>query len=373
MIDIAYRFIRYDIAKSIGALSGVIVSMFLIGQQCGIFIFLSDAMSALVRFSDADLWIVDDKTEDVNALGPIDTRIEFEAASFPGVNRADPVLITASQARFRSGVSAPVALIGSLPPRFAGGPWNVVAGSKADLLLEGAVTVDVFDKRLLSDISMGGRFEIAGKQAVVVAMTKGVRGFGPAYMFCTLDQAREFSNESPYRINAVLVHADSGINIDSLSVKIQHALPEVRVWLTNNFARSSVAKILSSSGIAFSFGSLIIFAIISGLVIIGLTLYSAVLDRMRDYGTMKAIGADNKFLSRLIYTQALIFCSTGFIVVVIMIELFRIGMARVGTIFHFPWWLWLVLLLIDALICLGGALFAVRRILKLEPASVFRT
>jgi putative ABC transport system permease protein len=372
MIDIAYRFIRYDISKSIGALSGVIVSMFLIGQQCGIFIFLSDAMSALVRFSDADLWIVDNKTKDVNALGPIDTRIEFEVASFPGVKRADPVLITASSARFQNGVSAPVALIGSLPPRFAGGPWNVVAGSTAELIREGAVTVDVFDRKLLADVAMGDRFEIAGKQAVVVALTKGVRGFGPAYMFCTLDQAREFSNETPYRIHAVLVKAENGVNIDSLSAKIQNVLPEVRVWQTNDFAYSSVKTILTSSGIAFSFGSLIIFAIISGLVIIGLTLYSAVLDRMRDYGTMKAIGADNKFLSRLIYSQALIFCGTGFIVVVIMIELFRIGMSRVGTIFHFPWWLWPILLLTAACICLGGALFAVRRIQKLEPASVFR-
>ena len=156
MIGIAFSFIKYDAAKSIGALAGVVVSIFLIGQQCGIFIFLANAMSALARFSDADLWVIDKRTTDVNALGPLDQRIEFEVASFPGIKRADPMLVGAAAAQFPDGTSAPVALIGSLPPRFEAGPWNVVAGSRDDLLQDGAVTVDVFDRKLLAGIDIGG-------------------------------------------------------------------------------------------------------------------------------------------------------------------------------------------------------------------------
>ena len=45
---------------------------------------------------------------------------------------------------------------------------------------------------------------------------------------------------------------------------------------------------LGSTGIAISIGTLLIFAVISGFFIIGLTLYSAAIDRIRDYGTLKA-------------------------------------------------------------------------------------
>jgi putative ABC transport system permease protein len=93
---------------------------------------------------------------------------------------------------------------------------------------------------------------------------------------------------------------------------------------------------------------------------------------MRDYGTMKAIGASNAYITGVILSQASILCCAGFAGAVVLIEAFRIGIGATGTIFRFPWWLWVALFLVTALISLGGALFAVRRVAKLEPASVFR-
>ena len=55
---------------------------------------------------------------------------------------------------------------------------------------------------------------------------------------------------------------------------------------TKDLSRATVTFILGSSGIAISTGTLIVFAIISGLVIIGLTLYSATIDRIRDFETV---------------------------------------------------------------------------------------
>ena len=68
MFKTAVRFIVYDKAKSIGALFGVIISIFLIGQQVGIFIFLTNMMSNLVDHIDADIWVVDNRSTNVNAL-----------------------------------------------------------------------------------------------------------------------------------------------------------------------------------------------------------------------------------------------------------------------------------------------------------------
>lgn len=75
MLKTAFRFILFDKAKSIGALSGVVIAVFLIGQQSGIFIFLTDAMSALVRNNSQYIWVVDPKTTNVNAMAPIDIRL----------------------------------------------------------------------------------------------------------------------------------------------------------------------------------------------------------------------------------------------------------------------------------------------------------
>ena len=43
-----------------------------------------------------------------------------------------------------------------------------------------------------------------------------------------------------------------------------------------------------------------------------------------------------------------------------------------GLVFYFPWYTVLGIFLVTLLISVGGAIFAVRRINRLEPAAVFR-
>ena len=74
MLKYAWQFMKYDKAKSLGIVIGIIISIFLIGQQTGIFLFLTNAMKALVTNSQSDLWVVDSKTINANALGKLDIR-----------------------------------------------------------------------------------------------------------------------------------------------------------------------------------------------------------------------------------------------------------------------------------------------------------
>ena len=182
MLRFAVRFVSYDKAKSIGVVIGIVVSTFLVGQQTGIFYYLTGAMSALVDNAQADLWVVDNRTTDANTLGQIDVRVGRQVASLPGVARVYPLVVAGATARFPRGKSAGLTLIGAQPPAFRGGPWNVVAGSPEALLEEGAVSVDVFDRSTLSDARMGTRFEINGRQAFIALETRGARGFGATYV-----------------------------------------------------------------------------------------------------------------------------------------------------------------------------------------------
>lgn len=108
-----------------------------------------------------------------------------------------------------------------------------------------------------------------------------------------------------------------------------------------------------------SFGTLVVFAIITGFFIIGLTLYSAVLDRLKDYGTLKAIGATNGYVRRLILTQALIFAAIGFVIAVGLLFLFKIGVANAGLTLYLGPWLIAFLLFVTLFISVGGCLFAI--------------
>jgi putative ABC transport system permease protein len=56
----------------------------------------------------------------------------------------------------------------------------------------------------------------------------------------------------------------------------------------------------------------------------------------------------------------------------IFIEAFRNGVANTGIFFAYPWWLRMSFFLVTLSLALLGSSFAIRRIIKLEPAQVFR-
>jgi len=372
MFKTAIRFIVYDKPKSIGALFGVVVSVFLIGQQTGIFIFLTAMMSSLVDNIDTDIWIVDNRTTNVAALGQIDERYQRQIEALPGITHVYPLVIAGSSAKFSDGKSAGITLVGSQAPAFVGGPWNIAGGKKENLLFDNAVTTDVFDKKLLGGAQTGTRFEIAGKQAMVALQTKGARGFGASFVFTTIDRARYYSKFPGDKVSALLVKVKTGVDAHQVVKMIDKNMFGVKAWTKKDFSESTVNTILGSSGIATSVGTLIIFAIVAGTIIIGLTLYSAATDRIKDYATLKAIGADNRFVRKLIITQALIFAVTGFIIGVFLMEGFRLGIAKAGIMFSYTPLMYLGFAAATLLISLLGVIAAISRVTKVEPASVFR-
>ena len=101
-------------------------------------------------------------------------------------------------------------------------------------------------------------------------------------------------------------------------------------------------------------------------------MYSSALDRLKDYGTLKAIGAGNNYISRLILTQAFLFSIVGFLIGFLLLDGFRRGVANSGLIFSFSPLMLLGMFTIIGLISLGGASFALSRIRGVEPAAVFR-
>lgn len=375
MFKIAWKFIKFDKAKSIGVIVGILISTFLIGQQLGVFFFLSGLMGALANDVKADVWVVDSKTDDVNQLGRLDIRNLRAVQGISGVKEAFPLIIAGASCNSVNGSSGGITLLGVDENHINAlvSKDKILMGNVSDLQLDGAVSAEFFEKKNLGgNIDLRTNLEINGKRAFFVLQTKGFRGFGSSFCATTIERARFFSNQPATSISAVLVNIVNPKEIDLVVNRINKNVPGVRAWSSPKLASSSVKKILASSGIALSTGTLIIFALIAGFFIIGLTMYSSALDRLKDYGTLKAIGAGNKYISKLILTQALLFTVVGFFIGLGLLEGFRFGVANSGLIFSFSPLVLLSMFLTIGLISLSGASFALSRIRSVEPAAVFR-
>ena len=375
ILKTAWKFIKYDRAKSIGVVVGILISTFLIGQQLGILDYLKGLMAASLDNANAEIWVVDTRTKDINQLTAIDVKKLREVKSISGVKEAYPLIVTTGSATLSGGNTSAVTLIGVESPTFYGGPnpKKIIEGKIEDLQLDGGVTADYFDSKVFSvPTNVGTQLEINGKKSFIAVQTKAIRGFGFAFMYTTLERARYFANLSPNKINAIMVNLLPNQNADEVVAAIDKNIYGVKAFKAADLRTSTIDTVIATTGIAQSTGTLIIFALIAGLFIIGLTMYSSALDRIKDYGTLKAIGASNAYIRKLILSQSVVFAVVGYILAYGMLQGFKSGVAETGLIVNFSIEMLIGLFVTILIISLIGSAFALRKIKGVEPASVFR-
>ena len=370
---------KFDKVKSIGVIIGIVVSIFLIGQQIGILTFLTGLMGGLVDNSRQDIgqiWVVDNITRNANELAKLDTRLVQEIRSVDGVKNTFPIIASGASVKFANGKISPVLIIGSQSPLFIAGPRpdRINKGDLLSLNDDEAVSAEFFDKQVFDyPVEVGTRVEINGKSAFIKVQTKNARGFAGSFFYTTLSKARYYTSFPDTKVSAIAVQVNPGYSVDSVVSSINKTFTGIKAWNSQKLKKTTISNITISSNIGTSIGSLVVFAVLSGFFIIGLTLYSSAVDRIKDYGTLKAIGATNGYITRLILTQSFLFAVIGFVIAMILLEGFRMGVTNSGLVISYSFIEYLVLFLITVFISVGSSLFfSIRTINHVEPASVFR-
>jgi putative ABC transport system permease protein len=115
-------------------------------------------------------------------------------------------------------------------------------------------------------------------------------------------------------------------------------------------------------------------AFLVGTMFVGLIIYTATVERQREYGVLKAVGAQNGFLYRLVATQALFAAMTGSALGIFMADAAARWIMSVRPQFLISFELmdsiWALLAGIG--MALIACIFPTQVVARLAPAEVFR-
>jgi len=372
MFKEALKFMWYDKAKMFGIFFGMILSVFLVGQQVMICLALLGSTVSLATFNQNYIWVVSDKSKQVIDLPLIDMRIGRSLLSVNGVKAAYPLIFGGGNLKMPDGSKTAITMIGTQAPVFAGGPWRVKEGKPMDLLSDNAVFLDSQNPEIGKKIKVGDKFEYNGKQVKLVGLTAKTEGLGISYGFTTVERARWLCNIPTKQSNAFLIEWESGAKPEDVVRAINKEIPGIKAITGADYRASSLRYFAGNSGIVASFGLLVVFAVITGFAIVGLTMYSAVSDRIKDYGTLKAIGGTNGTIRRLILSQATIYSVGGFVIAFGLLNGFINATKGALDLQLIPELVY-SLIGVTIFIAVMGSLFGMRKITKLEPAAVFRS
>lgn len=372
---LAIKAMLADRGKLLTSLLGVAFSVVLVNLQGGLLLGLIQKASLLVDYGQADVWVGHQHMTNVDMGTFIPERWVHRIRGIDGVEKADPYIVAFGQVTIPDGRFENVVVVGSEPASLMGNAWIMDDGDPRAVRRPDGVFVDVCDIERLGNPHIGDIREINGQRARIVGMTRGIVGFTTnPYVFTTLDRARNryAYGVPPDECSYFLVKAKPGVDPKELSQRIRQRVPELDAYDRRTYSWMCMEFWLTRTGIGISFGLAAVLGLLVGLAVVAQTLYASVNERIKEFGTLKALGADDPRIARFLLAQALAMAFFGSLVGLAC----SYGIAgtmstpRAPVMLTYPIAIGSVILIV--LVCLIAAWLPYWRIRRIDPASVLR-
>lgn len=373
MWAIAVKTLIADRGKLLTALVGIVFSVVLVNVQGGLFIGLIRKASLLVDQADADIWVGHKKMTNVDFPHDIPRRWVQRIRSVAGVRQAEPYLVGHSVMTLPDGGFEPVLVVGCDPSSLLGGAHETFGCDPRKLHRADGVIIDAYDAEKLGNPRIGDVREIGRQKARIVDYSHGILGFlVTPYVFTTIDRAAAYLDRPSDMASYFLVQATPGSDIDDVAARIKSRLPDVEVYPRNQYAAASVNYWMQRTGLGISFGAATLLGVLVGLTVVAQTLYAAVLDRLSEFGTLKAIGAAEGQIYGLVLNQALLLAAVGSALGLVCVGLIQSICSSPRAPIAIPWFVSGASCLLVTVICLASSVLPYVRVRRLDPAMVLQ-
>ena len=364
---------------------GLTFASLLITQQSSIFTgLMTRTYGAITDLSQPDIWVMDPKVLFIDDIKPLQDTELYRVRGVEGVEWAVPLYKGLLKARLEDGNFQICNVLGLDDATLIGGPPQMIQGSLSDLRRQDAIIVnDIGARTRLAKrpkerggkaipLQIGDTLEINDHRAVVVGICKVSRTFqSQPVVYTTYSRATVFAPRERKLLSFVLVKARAEEDLKILCERIKTSTG-LAAYTSQEFKDVTYNYYMKYTGIPINFGIAVALGFLIGTAIAGQTFYNFTLENLRYFGTLKAMGATNGILLRMILLQALMVGSLGYGLGVGGASLF--GYLLGGTELSFR--LTRDLLFVSAgaitLIIIFSALISIRKVMRLEPAIVFK-
>jgi len=385
VLALALRIIKHQPVRYFVALMGISVAAGLAFIQLGLYFGFKENASIIVDHTEGDIWVCAQFHENFDFPKVLNPRVMDVVRSTRGVKSANPMLIVFSKWKLEVGAEKTVQIVGYDVERRVGEPWRMLCGFSEELNTPGAVTVDTTARRKLDNADIGWTTEIGRVKAQVVGVTDGIRSFqGNPMLFTDMDNARSFGRMRPDAMHYIIVKVDEKVDRDEVlnslrllgESEMRSRQPDVPVRDFEAFTKAEFSKKaqdywLNSTGAGLALGMAALMGLVVGVVVAGQVLYTSTLEHIKEYGTLKAMGASNSQVAATIISQAVVGALPAHIIAggfLYTAQRFIGGVIHLSLDFR----TYCVLGLFTVGVCVAASMLSVYKVLRLEPAEVFK-
>ncbi|WP_204153302.1 FtsX-like permease family protein [Leptolyngbya sp. CCY15150] len=420
MASIARKNLLEDIPRFLVAQAGIIFAVSLVTIQLGILRGFTRSTSLLIDQSTADIWISSEEILHFELTQPIPAERLAQAQEMEGVARAEAIALYSGRWRSPSGKIAPSRIIGYNPEGQLFRLWDMLEGDQLDLKQPQSVAVDESNLATLEMEALGEEASINSIAVRLSGITRGTQSIvSSLFLFTSLENAKAYAAgglTSTVRctpdetgsvscttvfervqdnlggedetitpeieleplnitdpISYVLIQAEPGQDIAELQQRLEAEMPDIRAHTREELSTLTRNHWQNSTGVGFILGLGATVGVVVGIVVVGQILYSSVSDHLREFGTLKAMGASDWVIYSIIMEQAMWMAVLGYIPsMALCLGLGAWTFATQGIIILITPIMGVGIFGLTVAMCVGSALFAIQKVTRVDPAIVFK-
>ena len=373
MPPLAQRNLFHDKVRLAVTLTGIVFAVVLIVVELGLFVGFTVTTSNLIDNSGADLWVTSKHVPYVEQGVPFSERKVYQVRAVPGVAKAEKLITRWVEWKRSDGRQESVQIVGFNVDESLGRPWNLVQGRVEDLKRPDAIIMDEIYRQKLGVDHAEQLFEINGKRARVVGFTRGIRAFTTSpYVFTTFKRAQEYANVPDDQTTYILVKLAPGVNPEQVRHDVLDRVKDVDVVTNREFSRMTQFYWMFTTGAGVAVLLAALLGLVVGFVVVAQTIYATTMDHLREFGTLKAMGAPNSYVYKVIVKQAAISAVIGYFLGMTVSVFVVHASQKGGAAILMPTPMAIGMFFLTLFMCVGAALVSINKVTRLDPAMVFK-
>jgi putative ABC transport system permease protein len=396
---IALKMLVGDRAKFLGIVLGLTFAALLITQQGSIFCGLMlRTCGQVTDITGADLWVMDRTVRYIDDVKPMLESNLYRVRGVEGVLWAVPLYKGQARVKINPDVSIgnratvieQVILLGLDDATLVGAPplYRMVAGNLRDLRLPDAIVVDsdrlgkLYPEEDWSDRPRLGKdfyrrflrrqLEMNDHRAVIVGVCEATRTFQTnPVVYTTYSRAKTFAPQERKVLSYILAKTEPGVAPEVVADRI-NKMTGLGAQTSSQFSWMTMRYYALFTGIPVNFGITCFLGFLVGTAIAGQTFYNFTIENIKQFGALKAMGTTNTRIVAMVLLQATVVGLLGYGLGVGLAALFGWRVQGTELAYFTPWQLLPITAGAIVTICVLSSLVSVQRVIRLEPAIVFR-
>ena len=368
MIELALRNLISEKTRFAFSAAGIGFAVFLITIMLGLYQGWNNKIGGFVEEVEADVWIARQGTTDfINAASILPLTMEQELEAEEGVAEVHQMIVRPMQFRLDDRDAA-MHLVGYNTASGVGGPSNI-SGDGAppqpgEIIIDSALTKT-------EGVGVGDELTFGDNTVTVAGKSSGGNFVFAQASFMDVEAARELLGMTGLT-TFYLVDLEEGVDPEQWAAGYEAAHTDLAAFTSAEFASATRERILGN--VIPIIGLIVGLALVVGIAVTSLTIYTTTVEKTREFGVMKAIGFNNRDLYKLVVLQSMIIGFMGFvfgIILTFVLSLFIADVVPQFVVLMRP--LDAAFVLIATLMMAGlAAIVPAKRVGGVDPAVVFR-